>query len=90
MDEQHLELARTAVALLRDALAGEDGPRLMDGNGAALDRTTHGLAVHLLIRCVDPADLENELSRIDAFLADRLAVTLLEGVDWELLLSPDT
>jgi hypothetical protein len=70
MDVQQFELARTAVALLRDALAGEDRPRIMDRNGA-LDRTTHGLAVYLLIRCADPADLENELARIDAFLADR-------------------
>jgi hypothetical protein len=34
-----------------------------------------------LIRCADPADLENELGGIDALLADWLADTLLKGID---------
>jgi hypothetical protein len=81
MDEQHLELARQAVALLRASLTGEDLHR----NGAALARTTHSLAVYLLIHWVDPEDLENELDRIDGFLADRLADKLLDGIDWDAL-----
>ena len=90
MDFQHMEIARQAVALLRDALAGEreDRPRLssliMDSNSAKY-RAAHGLAVHLLSRCVDPADLENELARIDTFLAERMADTLLDGVDFDHL-----
>jgi hypothetical protein len=77
LDEQRYESARAPVALLRDALSGEDR------NGAALDKTTTGLAGHLLIRCVDPADLENELSRIDGFLVEWIADTLLDGIDWD-------
>jgi hypothetical protein len=48
-------------------------------------RATHGLAIHLLQRCVDPADFEHELASMDSVLADRLANTLLEGwdrLDW--------
>jgi hypothetical protein len=58
------------VAILSNVLTGEEGddrPELV-GTSSALDRTTHGLAVHLLIRCVDPEDLENELTRIGSHL----------------------
>jgi hypothetical protein len=41
----------------------------------------HGLAIHWLQRCVDPADLEHELASMDSVLADRLANTLLDGWD---------
>jgi hypothetical protein len=37
------------------------------------------------MRCVDPADLENELAHIDAFFVERMADTLLEGVDFDQL-----
>jgi hypothetical protein len=64
MDSQHIELARQAAALLRDALAGEGLSSLvMDGNSAEY-RATHGLAVVLLGQCVEPADLEQELACI--------------------------
>jgi hypothetical protein len=44
---------------------------------------THGLAVHLLRRHVDPVDLEHELVAMEAVLADRVADKLLEGVDFD-------
>jgi hypothetical protein len=59
-------------AILRDVLTGEEGddhPK-PGGTSSALDRTTHGCCPEL-IRCVDPEELENELTRIDGFLAER-------------------
>jgi hypothetical protein len=85
VDQQRIELARRAIARLRDVHAGDEGddrPRPV-GTNSALDRTTHGLAVHLLIRCVDPDDLEHELDYLESFLADQLADTLLDGADWD-------
>jgi hypothetical protein len=78
-------MARKAVARLHDALVGgegEDRPRHMDSNSTK-DRATADLAVHLLISCVDPSDLANELARIDECLADRMADRLLDGVDFD-------
>jgi len=46
-------------------------------------RATHGLAVHLLNWCVDPAQQIRELSAMDSVLADRLADQLLDGVDFD-------
>jgi hypothetical protein len=92
MDERHIELARQAVALLRDALAGEviqDRPRLLrfiTDSASSKDRATAGLAVHLLLgRCVEPSNLEHELDYLDSFLAERMADRLLEGVDFDQL-----
>ncbi len=69
------DLLRQAVAVLRDALARR-GTRAPGRNGAALAASAQGLAVYLLTPCVDPEELENELGRIDALLAERLADTL--------------
>jgi hypothetical protein len=55
------------------------------GTNSALVASAHGLAVYLLIRCVDPNDLESELTPIDSLLAERLADTLLDGIDWDAL-----
>jgi hypothetical protein len=74
--------ARQAVALLRDILTREDPPRFVSTH-RPLDKTSHGLALHLLIRCVDPNDLEHELDRIDAHLTDQLAESLLADAHWD-------
>jgi hypothetical protein len=60
VDAQSIELARRAVALLRDVLTSgaiQSSPPLRVTEGSATSRATHGLAIHLLQRCVDPADL---------------------------------
>ncbi|HKN42872.1 MAG TPA: hypothetical protein VJW23_03035 [Propionibacteriaceae bacterium] len=86
MDAQQLELARRAVAALREALTGEDKStrlrRFVADCGSAEARVTYELVVHLLGQCAEPADLENALVAMDRVLADRLADGLIEGVDW--------
>jgi hypothetical protein len=86
VDAESIELARRVVALLRDVLTSgaiQSSPLLSVTEGSATSRATHGLAIHLLQRCVDPADLEHELPSMDSVLADRLANTLLDGIDWD-------
>jgi hypothetical protein len=80
METKDIELARPAVAVLRDVLAGEGLPRFVS---IELDNSAHSLAVYLLARCTHPDDLSNELDQIDAGLADRLANTLLDAVDFD-------
>jgi hypothetical protein len=87
MDAGDLELARRAVAVLREAFAGEENSvrlrRFVADCDSAEARVTYELAVHVLGHCVEPADLETALAAMDAVLADRLADGLLEGVDWD-------
>jgi hypothetical protein len=80
MDEHHIELARQAVAVVRDVLAGRGLPTSVS---TVLDRTTHSLVVFLLASCGDPEDIENELDRLDVELTDQLADTLLKDIDWD-------
>ena len=46
MKTQHIEMARQAVALLRDVLTGEDPARFVSTN-SALGKSTHSLAICL-------------------------------------------
>jgi hypothetical protein len=79
MGEWQLEMARRAVALLREALAGEGLAsssrivKIITDSDSARDCATAGLAVHLLLgRCVDPHDLEHQLDNLERFLMDWL------------------
>ena len=78
--EQEIELARQAIAVIRLALGGESRQKLV-GTDSATEREALLCSLYLLGTCCDPEELEAELQRFDAALADRLADALIAGVD---------
>lgn len=74
------------MQLLNDVLdSGALPPRSRLGmvSDNATAHAANGLAIHLLGAMVEPAELQRELSAMDAVLADRLADQLLDGVDFD-------
>jgi len=81
-----MELAREAIALLREVIAHEDRSVRMSGDRAL---AMGSICLHLLVECANPEDVTYELRRIDSLMAQQLGDALLAGIDFDQLLASE-